>query len=301
MPAAGVEVTGRADKVSSEGVRSSPNGEGAGWLLLPQGLLVALVVAFPVYRSAELVCTEPAALWRVFTDRVFVLALVNTTAFTLIYATLLTGLGLGLGVLLNSDGLRIGKSAHGGGMRGLVRTLIFSPYLVGPVYLAGLVLAVLGGGGRAGGEGWLSNPFLTMPILLVASLWAGVGYAMTYVLAALQGVNSDLLSAAELDGASRWQRFTHVTLPAIGPTLSFVALTAAVGGMNLFELPFVLYGGPGPANTALTLSMVLYGYQFQQGDAARAASLGWMTAILLTGVSAWLVGGLGQGGTHDET
>jgi ABC-type sugar transport system permease subunit len=253
--------------------------------LLPFTILLLLVIAFPLFRSVQLVFSAPSVIPRLVTDRAFLFALLNTCVFTLLYTAILTLLGLLLAILLNSPRLPSRT-------RPPLRLLIFSPYLTGPVYLATLILSLVStsaGTSAVGGGGVLTNPILTLPLLLLASVWTSAGYAMTYVLAALQSVDPDLLAAAQLDGASARQRFAHITLPTILPTLAFVSLTAAVGGLNLFELPFVLYQGPGPANSALTLSMTLYNFQFQQGNPPLAAALGWLTSLLLTTLTALLL------------
>ncbi len=199
----------------------------------------------------------------------------------MVFVVLLVPLSLGLALLLDRRSIR---------WRGAWRALFFSSHLVGPVYLAVIVTLLVGrGGGGDGGTDLLSIPWLAMPIVLVASLWTSAGYAMVYVLAALQAVDEEQIDAARIDGAGRWGVFWHVTLPTVAPTLVFVALLAAVGGMQLFELPFVLFQGAGPGNAALTLSMVLFSAQFEQADPGRASAIGWLTALVVTGLSAVLL------------
>jgi ABC-type sugar transport system permease subunit len=87
----------------------------------------------------------------------------------------------------------------------------------------------------------------------------------------------------------RPQRFFHVTLPAIRPVATFVVLLSIIGSVQLFELPFIIfgqtaYGGAGPENRALTLVMYLYQQAFETGDLGYASAIGWMIAVFLFAV-----------------
>jgi ABC-type sugar transport system permease subunit len=93
-------------------------------------------------------------------------------------------------------------------------------------------------------------------------------------------VDKDLYDAAEVDGATPWQRFRHVTLPGIRPVAALVVILATIGSFQLFELPYVLLGqGPGPANAGLTIVMYLYINGFDAGDLGYASTVGWALAF----------------------
>jgi len=88
--------------------------------------------------------------------------------------------------------------------------------------------------------------------------------------------------AAIVDGAGPWQRFRHVTIPAIRPVAGFVVLLSIIGSFQLFELPFVLLNNTaGPDNRGLTIVMYLYQTGFEIGDLGYASAIGWSLAILL--------------------
>jgi ABC-type sugar transport system permease subunit len=97
---------------------------------------------------------------------------------------------------------------------------------------------------------------------------------MIYFLAALQNVSRETLEAASIDGAGPWQRFRHVILPEIKPVFGFVALLSVIGSLQLFELPFILLDGPGPAQRGLTLVMYLYQNGFDRNDLGFASAIG---------------------------
>ncbi|MBI3429577.1 MAG: sugar ABC transporter permease [Actinobacteria bacterium] len=89
---------------------------------------------------------------------------------------------------------------------------------------------------------------------LSKGIWKGVGWAMMIFLAALQGVPKELEEAADVDGANRWQRFKAVTLPAIAPATTFVAIMLVIGGFNVFiSVQLMTDGGPiGQTDVLLT-------------------------------------------------
>jgi ABC-type sugar transport system permease subunit len=218
-----------------------------------------------------------------FTDSFFWLAMRNTFVFAVASVALQLPLSLGLAMLLNRPGLK---------GRALFRLIFFSPSLVGVVFAAmmfalmfhereGLVNALL----RTmiphfpQEFPWLQR--YVMPALIIASLWMSVGFNMIYFLAALQSVDRECLEAADIDGASGWQKFLYVILPEIAPVTRFVMLLSLIGSFQLFELPFILLNGPGPESRGLTVVMYLYQYGFEVGDLGYASAIGWTLALVL--------------------
>jgi ABC-type sugar transport system permease subunit len=127
---------------------------------------------------------------------------------------------------------------------------------------------------------WMERHVMTG--LIVAGVWMYVGFNMVYFLAALQNVDRSIEEAAIVDGAGPWQRFRHVTIPAIRPVAGFVVLLSIIGSFQLFELPFVLLNNTaGPDNRGLTIVMYLYQTGFEIGDLGYASAIGWSLAILL--------------------
>jgi ABC-type sugar transport system permease subunit len=209
-------------------------------------------------------------------------------------------IALALALALNHPRLRL---------RGALRFAFFSPHLIGGVFVAllfslllaqrfglvnvaldqvsSLLHAILPFIPATGSEiNWGGRPALARIAVLLAGLWLSIGYAMLFLLAALQHVDRDLYEAAQLDGAGRWQRFRHVTLPALMPTIGFLALMGTIGAFQLFELPYVLFqNGSGPDRAALTVIMYLYQQGFQTGDLGYAAAIGWAFTLMVLAVS----------------
>jgi ABC-type sugar transport system permease subunit len=104
---------------------------------------------------------------------------------------------------------------------------------------------------------------------------------MIYFLAALQAIDHELYEAAQVDGAGRWSRFFHITVPGIRHMLMYMLLIGAIGGFQLFELPFVLLQGPGPGGRGMTIVMYLFIMGFNAGDLGYASAIGWILVTML--------------------
>ena len=222
-------------------------------------------------------------------DADFYKALKNTTIFAVFSVFLQLPLSLGLALLLNS---RKDK------MKGFFRLVIFSPHLVGQIFVGvlfsvmftphyGLVNRFLQSLFNWGlDERWLEDASLVMPALILTSLWMYVGFNMIYFLAALQNVEQDLVEAARIDGANHWQMFRHITVPAIKPVATFVVIMSTIGSYQIFELPYSLLKQTfGPDNAGLTVVGYLYNAAFETGDLGTGAAVGWLLAFIIFVIS----------------
>lgn len=133
------------------------------------------------------------------------------------------------------------------GLKALYRTALFAPY-VATLAAAAVIwrymldaqygwlnqfLIVLG----LQPIDWLGNPHFSMPAIILFSVWKNFGYNMLILLAALQRIPDDLYEAARVDGAGPWERFIHVTLPGVAPSLWMVALLTVAGYFQLSPNP----------------------------------------------------------------
>ena len=112
---------------------------------------------------------------------------------------------------------------------------------------------------------WLSDPRWAMPAIILTSIWKGVGYNMVIFLAGLQGIPQVYYEAAAIDGANWWQRFRHVTIPLLTPTIYFVVVMTFIGSFSVFAQVYIMTeGGPGQATT--TMMYYLYNNAFKYFD-----------------------------------
>ena len=128
-----------------------------------------------------------------------------------------------------------------------------------------------------GNTAWLADRWTALIAICALGVWKGIGWSMMIFLAALQGVPTSLLEAADMDGANRWQRFRTVTVPAIWPALLFVTVMLVIGGFNVFVSVYLMTGG-GPAGR----TEVLLTYMYQQAFANLDFGYGSAIAVLLT-------------------
>lgn len=258
-------------------------------LLAPFAIVFALFVLTPLFSSVILSLghgiggaqSRFAGLTNyrfILQDRLFWLATLNTLAFTLLFLTFEVPLCLAIAAGLRSPHARL---------RGIVRFALLGPYFVGPVYASvifaamldtrhGLINKTLSALFSAPVQiPFLTDPRLALLTMLLVSLWLSVGFGSLYLAAAMQNIPRSLYDAAKVDGAGPWGCFWHITLPSVQPMLAFLMFVGTVQSFQLFELPYVLFGGPGPSGAGMTVIMYLYGTGFEAGNFAYASAIGW--------------------------
>ncbi|MGA8009697.1 MAG: sugar ABC transporter permease [Thiomonas sp.] len=136
------------------------------------------------------------------------------------------------------------------------------------------------------GHNWLGEPSTALWAVTAVAAWKQAGFFMIFYLAALQNIPSQLVEAARIEGASRWQVFRRVTLPLIGPTTLFILINAVIGAFSLVDALFVLTNG-GPDNASNLLLYYIYQNAFQYWDTGYAAALT-VVLIALLGLVSWV-------------
>ncbi|WP_394619708.1 carbohydrate ABC transporter permease [Lentzea sp. JNUCC 0626] len=183
--------------------------------------------------------------------------------------------------------------------RGLFSALAYLPVVVPPVVAvllwkffydaspSGVFNTVLGWVGLGPWQ-WLQNPGSVMPALVLEATWAAAGGTVIIYLAALAGVPADQYEAAEIDGAGIWRKIWHVTLPRLRGVLLVTFILQIIGTAQVFLEPFLFTGG-GPANSTMTVLLLIYDYAFASslgGDYGAATALSIMLAAVLAVLSA---------------
>lgn len=105
---------------------------------------------------------------------------------------------------------------------------------------------------------WLLSPTYAFVPICVLGIWKGIGWSMVVYLAALQGVPKELEEVASIDGANSWQRFWHITVPLISPTIVFTLVMLLIGGFNVFISVLLITNGGPMQQTEVVLT---YGYR----------------------------------------
>jgi multiple sugar transport system permease protein len=132
------------------------------------------------------------------------------------------------------------------------------------------------------GTDWLNNPAAAMPAIIFMSIWQAVGFHMVIWLSGLQTIAPELYEAADLDGASQWQKFRYVTWPGLRNTRTFILVTITISALSLFaQINIMTNGGPLDATTTVVFQAVRIGYQQQQTAYASAISLVFFVLVLV--------------------
>ncbi|MCU0921496.1 MAG: sugar ABC transporter permease [Burkholderiaceae bacterium] len=175
----------------------------------------------------------------------------------------------------------------------------FLPYITSTVAIAilfsslfstdyGLINVALGA--LFGGEpiDWLGAPENIKPAIAMIVFWRYVGFNVVLYLAALQTIPKDLYEAATMDGAGRVQQFFHITLPSLKPMIFFGVTLSVIGGLQLFEEPFILTGGRGGSDQAgMTTAIYLYRMAFDFNDFGAASAMSWLLFVVVA-LLTWL-------------
>ncbi len=220
---------------------------------------------------------------RLFQDDLFAQAMLNTAVFLAIHIPLQIGIALLFAELLNTK-LR---------GRGFFRTVYFLPVVVSGVVVTILFaqLFAFDGGyvngviAALGGEPvpWLVSPAWAMTSIALVATWKNVGLYVLLFLAGLQNVPPELYEAADVEGASRWQRWRHITLPLLNPMMVTVVVLSTIGGFSLFVEPYVLTGG-GPLGSTMSGLLYIYNQAFYFNHMGYAATLGLAFALFIFAV-----------------
>lgn len=226
---------------------------------------------------------------RLSRDPLFWTALKNTLYFVAVGGPLSVAVSLGSALLVNHRLTRF---------KGLFRTLLFLPvvttlvavavvwrYLYHPRY--GFLNYLLGLAGL-GPVDWLGDPNFAMPALILMAVWKNFGFNMIVFIAGLQSIPERLYEAAAIDGAGPWRQFRWITLPLLAPTFLFVTVTTLIGSFQLFAEPYVMTQG-GPADSTLSLSLLMYQEGFRWWNLGYAAAVAFVLfVIVLAGTVAQL-------------
>jgi len=250
--------------------RMSLNGWATALVFLPPALLIfTIFVILPVgeaawysffnwngYGRPEKFIGLKNYVW-IFTNAAFLRAIVNNAL--VIAVSLLIQLPLALGIALLLAGRMTGAV--------FFRMIFFLPYILADV-VAGLMWRFMFDGDY-GIPSLFTNALGLQPFFLLANkdwaflavliviLWKYFGFYMMLYIAGLQGIDKEMLEAAEMDGASRFQRFWHITLPLLGPMIRLSIFFSVVGALKLFDIIVPLTGG-GPFDTTHTMVSFLY-------------------------------------------
>ena len=268
------------------------------FMLAPMALVLLIVVAYPLIDSFIL------SLHRVnlgnpeqgqpfvgfsnylyaFQQQSFWYSVQRTFYFTLISVALELVLGLLFALLLNESfrgrlWARLAMIAPWALLT--VTNGVLWAWILNPTYgVANLILMKLGIIDAP--KAWLSDTFWTMNVIILADVWKTVPNMTLLLLAGLQPISHDLYEAAEVDGASRWQKIAHITLPLLRPVILVAVALRTIGAFRVFDIIYVLTGNGGPADSTKVISFYAYDQAFRYLYFGYGAAVSWLiTAFML--------------------
>ncbi len=171
------------------------------------------------------------------------------------------------------------------------RALFFLPFVLAPIVvgvawgwiynpLFGPLNGVLTAAGLDGlTRSWLGDPDTALPAVLVTSAWVSFGFIMVLVLAALQGVDQDVVEAAMIDGAGWWRRVRSVILPQIAPAMTLIGAVMLTYAIGAFDLVFVMTNG-GPGTSSELLGTYAYKMAFRRNEVGYGATVALLITVL---------------------
>ncbi|WP_373135433.1 carbohydrate ABC transporter permease [Enterococcus durans] len=260
------------------------------FILVPVSLLLIFGI-FPILMALYFSFTdyniiEPAN-WigfanfqKIFQDEFFFVSLRNTLVYTFLYVPLGLIVALGTAILLNKK-VRVTN---------LFRTFFYLPvlcstvatatiwyWLLNPQYgLLNQLLRLIGIDGPA----WLYSSNWAMTAIVIMSVWMTFGGNMMIFLAGLQGINPALYEAADIEGASSWQKFRHITWPQLSKTTFLVTTQLIIGAFQVFDQAYMLTKG-GPGNSTITLVYYIYNKGFGGLEMGYASALSFILFLII--------------------
>ncbi|WP_173915980.1 carbohydrate ABC transporter permease [Halobacillus sp. Marseille-Q1614] len=258
------------------------------WLFLfPFMLLYAWFMLYPIIQGFFISLTSGSFgaprvfsgvdnYMRLLRDNDFWQSLWNTIYFVLISTPTIVIFGLILALIVNAK------------LKGttFLRSAFFMPYMLSISVMAsiwvfilqpytGFLNAILQQLGVSQEIFWLGNEHLAWISILVATLWWTLGFNMVLFLAGLQDISEEMYEAADIDGASSWAKFFHITLPSLKGVITLVVILQSVASFKLFGQPWLMTGG-GPGDATRPLVQYIYELGFIQWDPGYASAVSYV-------------------------
>jgi len=223
---------------------------------------------------------------RMFQSKETLEALWKTIQYSLLYVPTIMIIGFILALLLNK-GVYFKKT---------VRAFMFLPYVSNMVAVAVIFKLLLGPKGLIGqfllnlglDRPLLLNTTWALPTVVMVAVWKGVGLNMITYIAALQGVSSELLEAAQIDGANKWEQIKHVTIPMVSPTTFFLIISSIITSLQNFTvIQSLTEGGPGRTTTVMSINIVRTAFVKYETSYASAQAMIMFAIVMIITIIQW--------------
>ncbi len=225
----------------------------------------------------------------IFSDGIALTALKNTALFSLVVVPTQTFFALLIAYALSNKNIRFKK---------MFRLIYFLPTLTSSAALTLIFMFIFNINGPINGFltgiglykdpiNFLQEPQYALKVIMVMNIWSTVPNFMTVYLASLVDLPDSLYEAAEMDGASSWQKLVHITVPYLRPITTYVLLMGIIGTFQMFDQAYIFSNGSGgPDNSTLTVALMVYQYAFgQMNTMGYACALAIFLAVVIYIVS----------------
>lgn len=267
------------------------------WLGLPAGLIYTIFFIVPIITAFFYSFTDwnldrmdsPQFVWlrnfiNLFQDEVFLRSLWNTILFAFSTTILKTLVGLILALL-------VVQKFKG---NSFFRTLFYLPcvlscMIVGLLFTGilkqdGLINTFLSAIGQEGlTRNWLGSYGTAMFWIIIIEVWMWAGFTMFLFISGLQSIPKEYYESAQIDGATRWEQFKHITLPLLAPSFTVVITFNITGGLKVFDIVYSLTGG-GPGFDTQVLSTYTY-RAFGMGLLGKSSASALILSIFIVGIT----------------
>ncbi|MDQ0913926.1 carbohydrate ABC transporter permease [Paenibacillus sp. V4I5] len=272
--------------------------------LLPSIVILGLFLIYPIiwsvivsFKNVKPIALKNAGLFEIpgtfvgwdnysaaIHNPLFFKAIVNTAYFGVLFIPLSMFGAVFLAILVNQK------------LKGVnfVRSIFFIPYIISIVSGSlifmflfngdkGLVNALLLKFGLTG-PNWLANAAWAMPVIVLMSCWRNIGYYMLIYLSGLQNIPKDLYEVADVEGATKFQKFRLITWPLLGRISLVVMILLLIHSLNVFQEIFIMTGG-GPGDSTITVPFLIYNRAFKYYEFGPAAAMSYLLFIFVVGVA----------------
>lgn len=218
-------------------------------------------------------------------DKQLFRALENTGFFALVVVPVQTIIALVIAYILANKGIK-GKTVF--------RLIYFLPTLTSSAALTLIFMFIFNLNGPINGLleslhlisqpiNFINDINWTLKVIMIMNIWSTVPYFMTIYLASLVDLPDSMYEAAEIDGANVFDKLRYITIPYLRPITTFVLLTGIIGTFQMFDQAYIFSGGTGgPANSTLTVSLLIFQYAFgQNNQMGYAAVIAIILAIII--------------------
>ncbi|RDU25024.1 carbohydrate ABC transporter permease [Anaerosacchariphilus polymeriproducens] len=220
---------------------------------------------------------------KIFTDNLFWKSLSNTIVFSFVVIIFRVGFGLAIALAIYSKMIK-----HKSFFRMLYYMPVVTPMVAVAYVWKFMYHPQIGTMNQIFGlnVNWLMNSKMALPAIMLMTIWKDFGYAVVMFMAGLYSLPKDAMEAADVDGASPWQKFRYITIPLLKPMILFVVITSIIAYIQAYVQVLILTEG-GPGTSTFLSSYIIFDEAFVKYNFGFASAMSFIMFVV-TAVLTWL-------------